>query len=100
MPLHLEDNIGGTMNVSPAENYENIFARNSGASSPLVGDPSPDANQYDSGSSPIGPTTPTPFGEFVDRAIVSNYIKSTIDQPFWGSTREEKYKHTPYLRRL
>jgi len=96
MPLHPEDNIGNTMNVSPAENYENIFARNCGAFSPLVGDPSPDANQYDSGSGPARPVTPTPFGEFVDQAIISNYIKPTIDRPFWGSTHKEKYEHAPY----
>jgi len=81
MPLHPEDDIGDAMNVSPAENYENIF-RNFGAFSPLVEDPSPDANQYDSGSSPIGPVTPTPFGEFVDRAITSNYVEPTIDPTY------------------
>lgn len=81
-PLHFEDDICDAMNVSPAENYENIFARNFGAFSPLLEDPSPDANHYDSGSSPIGPVTPTPFGEFVDRAITSDYVEPTIDPTY------------------
>jgi hypothetical protein len=66
------------MNVSPIENYDKIFARNFGTFSPLLEDPSPDANQCDSGSSPIGPVTPTPFGDFIDRAITGGYNEHTI----------------------
>jgi len=77
---HAED--GDTMNVSPIENYDNFFARNFGAFSPLVEDPSPDAHQYDPCSSPIGPVTPTPFGDFIDRAITSNYVEPTIDPTY------------------
>jgi len=76
------------MNVSPTQNYDNIFARKFGAFSPLLEDPSPDANQYDSGSSPVGPVTPTPFGEFVDRAITNNYVESTIDPTYTDLGRQ------------
>ena len=69
------------MNVSPIENYHKIFARNFGAFSPLLEDPSPDANQCE-GSSPIGPVTPTPFGDFIDRAIPNGYTDPTIDSAF------------------
>ena len=78
-PTHsrTRDETGDMMNVSPFEDYDKIFARNFGAFSPLLEDPSPDANQYDSGSSPIGPVTPTPFGDFIDRAITSGHIDPT-----------------------
>ena len=80
-PLHPEDDSGDTMNVSPVENYK-FFARNFDAFSPLVEDPSPDANKYDPGSSPIGPITPTPFGDFIDRAITANYVEPPIDPTY------------------
>lgn len=70
------------MNVSPIENYDKIFARNFGAFSPLLEDPFPDADQCDSGSSPIGPVTPTPFGDFIDRAITSSYIEPSTDPTY------------------
>jgi len=79
---HHEGDPSDTMNVSPIENYDNFFARNFGAFSPLLEDPSPDANQYDPCSSPIGPVTPTPFGDFIDRAITSNYVEPTIDPTY------------------
>ena len=84
-PLRTEDDTVDMMNVSPIEYYDKIFARNFGAFSPLLENPSPDANQCDSGSSPIGPITPTPFGDFIDRAIPSGYIKPTIDSTYLQS---------------
>lgn len=81
-PPRTEDGTGDMMNVSPIENFDKIFARNFGAFSPLLEDPSPDANRCDSGPSPIGPITPTPFGEFIDRAITSSCIEPAIDQTY------------------
>jgi len=76
------------MNISPGESYDNIFARSFGAFSPLLEDPSPDTKQYDSGSSPIGPITPTPFGDFIDRAITGNYVEPTIDPTYPDLSRQ------------
>lgn len=93
IPARNEDETGDTMNVSPIESYDKIFASNFGAFSPVLEDPSPDANQYDSGSSPIGPITPTPFGDFIDRAITSGYIESTIDPTYLDLGRQPHNAH-------
>ena len=81
-PLHSEDDTGDTMDVSPTEDYVKFLARNLGAFSPLLEDPSPDANKYDPCSSPIGPITPTPFADFIDRAITSNHAEPAIDPTY------------------
>jgi hypothetical protein len=82
IPFHPENDIGDGMNVSPIESYDRILTRNFGAFSPLLEDPSPDTNQYDPGSSPLGPITPTPFGDFIDRAITSTDVEPTIDPTY------------------
>lgn len=95
-PSHTQDDM---MSVSPIESYDKVLARNFGAFSPLLEDPSPDANQCDSGSSPIGPVTPTPFGDFIDRAITSSCIEPTIDpmyprsyNPYNGNQQQQHSK--------
>ena len=82
IPPHPEDDTGDAMDVSPVEDCDIFFASNIGAFSPLLEDPSPDANKYDPRSSPIGPITPTPFADFIDRAITSNYVEPTIDPTY------------------
>ena len=109
VPSRTEDEASDMMNISPIDNYDKIFVRNFGAFSPLLEAPSPDAGQYDSGSSPIGPVTPTPFGDFIDRAITNSYIDPTYpdlsgqsctafrsnQQPQYGHTSQVVVKQSP-----
>ena len=102
-PLRIEGEAGDVMNVSPIENYDKILARNFGTFSPLLEDPSPDA-QCDSGSSPIGPVTPTPFVDFIDRAITSGYIRPSIDPTclpsynrYHGNQQQQRYGQSNHV---
>ena len=93
-PFRAEDDTSDVMNASPTESYNKIFARTFGAFSPLLEDPFPDTDQCDPGSSPIGPVTPTPFGDFIDRAITSGYTDPTYLRSYGSYHGNQQQQHS------